>query len=349
MTFLIYLLIPIIITAIILFVTKCWKHSLATFGIGLFVTALTYGIAVGSKTTDIEVWNGEVVSKKSEKVSCEHSYPCNCRPSCTMDSKGHSSCTTVCDTCYEHSHDIDWNVSTNIGSFTIDRVNHQGTQEPARWAKVKIGDPYSTTRFFTNYIIAVPESLFNFSHKDLLTKYAGKIPSYPTSRYDYQYIDRVITDRSIPDLKEWNNALAHTLKKLGPQRQANYVIILTQIKDKDYLYALRDAWKGGKKNDVVVIMSVPEYPKIEWVQVMSWSPKELFKVSLRDSLAEGLAEPKRVMESIDFHTMKYFERLHMSSMEHLKEEVVPEDYVIWIVFVLNLVVGGGIIYVNRRN
>ena len=124
---------------------------------------------------------------------------------------------------------------------------------------------------------------------------------------------------------------------------------MTQIKDKDYLYALRDAWKGGKKNDVVVIMSVPEYPKIEWVQVMSWSPKELFKVSLRDSLADGLAEPKRVMESIDFHTMKYFERLHMSSMEHLKEEVVPEDYVIWIVFVLNLVVGGGIIYVNRRN
>ena len=40
------------------------------------------------------------------------------------------------------------------------------------------------------------------------------------------------------------------------------------------------------KNDVVVVMGTPSYPRIDWVQVLSWTDVELFKVQLRDELMD---------------------------------------------------------------
>ena len=48
----------------------------------------------------------------------------------------------------EHDYDIDWDVKTTLGTFTISRIDRQGLSEPARWTSVKVGDP-ETGRFKT--------------------------------------------------------------------------------------------------------------------------------------------------------------------------------------------------------
>lgn len=112
--------------------------TLKEFGIILLAELIIAGSSAGivscANTHDVEVWNGRVAKKYSERVSCEHSYQCHCRQECSGSGKNRS-CSEVCDTCYEHSYDVSWRVvTTNSEMITIARVNRQGTQEPGRWA-----------------------------------------------------------------------------------------------------------------------------------------------------------------------------------------------------------------------
>ncbi len=86
---------------------------------------------------DTETWNSYVVTKEREEVSCSHSYSCNCLQVCSSDSNGGSSCHTQCDTCYEHSYDVDWVVQDTIGDFRISRIDRRGLGEPPRWTSVQ--------------------------------------------------------------------------------------------------------------------------------------------------------------------------------------------------------------------
>src|SRR5574342_424492 len=138
--------------------------SLKEFGLVVLACLIVAGSSAGivscANTHDVEVWNGVVTGKEQNTVSCSHSYQCNCRQSCTGSGKNQS-CTTVCDTCYEHSHDYDWDVYTSINdTITIDRVDRQGVNEPSLWTAVKMGEPVSVTHSYKNYIKASPGTLF---------------------------------------------------------------------------------------------------------------------------------------------------------------------------------------------
>src|SRR4051812_22989724 len=86
-----------------------WQLFLAFLPI-IPVAGAILAFSIFGQTMDEEVWNGHVTSKEQVRVSCSHSYSCNCRQSCTSSGKGGQSCTTVCDTCYEHSNDYDWDL-----------------------------------------------------------------------------------------------------------------------------------------------------------------------------------------------------------------------------------------------
>src|SRR3972149_2325862 len=98
MIFLILFLIPALIALGFLIFggrrTTFWEF-LAHLGAQAAVAGVSIGICYYANTSDTEVWNAKVVSKNHARVSCSHSYPCNCREvdcgeDCTM---------TVCDTC----------------------------------------------------------------------------------------------------------------------------------------------------------------------------------------------------------------------------------------------------------
>jgi len=244
------------------------------------------------------------------------------------------SCSETCDTCYEHLNDWDWNVSSTAGDFTVDRIDRRGSDEPPRWTRVRINEPVALPHSFINYIKAAPDSLFHKS-SGLEEKQLALLPAYP-SVYDYQWINRVIpVGLALPEAAEWNTQLALTLRKLGPARQVNVIVIVVKTPDQSYVHALEKHWLGGKKNDVVVVLGVAEYPKISWAAVMSWTKEELFKVELRDALiALGHVDNTPVVETIEKHIAKKFVRRQMKEFEYLKDEIDPPAWAIVLAFLL---------------
>ena len=352
---LLFVLLPVFI---IPWVTKLiWPHTVSwieigsAFGVGAMLTLLVYFCGMVSQTHDVEILNGQVTSKSRDKVSCRHSYQCHCHyvESCSGSGKSRScSSHQECDTCYEHSYDVDWNVHSSVDNWSISHIDRQGLDEPPRWTQVQIGEPVSTTHSFTNYVKAVPESLF---HANLTNKFDTMIPAYPDGIYDYYKLNRAIAvGVPVPDISQWNSDISDILRTLGPSKQANIIVIFVNTSDESYLHALEGKWIGGKKNDIIVVLGVTKYPKIDFVAISSWTDAQLFKVQLRDDItAVGTVDRVKIIQAIQTNTAKTFQRKHMKDFEYLKSQIEPPTWVLILAVLLGIVASVLTTYFVHRN
>lgn len=306
--------------------TITWQEMGLNIVIASVLTVAAWSAGVYTQTADTEIWNGQVIGKERDTVPCSHSYDCMC----TTDSKGNRSCST----CYDHLNDYDWVVHTTIGDININRIDRQGEDEPPRWTAVRINEPIAQEHSFTNYVKAVPESLFNVDSKTIIKPFEYLIPSYP-SVHDYYRIDRVINmGTKTPDniVNELNSGLNNILRALGPSKQANIVLVLVNTNDPNYRYALESAWLGGKKNDIVIMLGVTEYPKIAWVDVMAWAlnlGNENFHVLLRDELlSQQTINTQKIVPVVANFIQTKFDRPPMAQFETLKGEIDPPMWAI---------------------
>jgi hypothetical protein len=330
------------------------KFTLKKFALDVAVQALlmccvAYGVSC-QNTADTEILNGRVTSKTRDEVSCEHSYQCNCYQSCTSDGKGGESCTTICQTCYEHSYDVDWDVHTSIGrTIEIDRVDRQGLDEPPRWRSVKVGEPISVSHGFTNYVKGSPDTLFR--HQGLAEKFKDKIPGYPGNIYDYYRLNRLVSvGLSVGDAQQWNQDLMEMNADLGAAKQVNAVVVVTKNQPEDYFYALEQEWIGGKKNDVVLVIDVDDAGKIDWTNVMAWTDNKIFQVALNDSVRQvGSLNREAIMATLRENISKNFIRKPMKDFEYLSGLIKPTtgQWIFAMVFGLALSLGLGFYLENN--
>lgn len=312
-------------------------------------------VSSASATSDVEVWNGQVVSKDRRHASYLRSYQCNCSESCS-GTGNQRSCTTTCQTCYEDRYTVTHDCATTIGTFTIQHLDSgsravYNTPDPARWLSIRAGDPVSTTANYTNYVQAVPESLFKPSSSELKKKFMSLVPPYPDKIYDFYRINRFLTPGySSPDAAAWNADISEMLKTRGPKKQVNAVVVIAKTDDPNYVYALRDVWQGANKNDVVLVIGSAKWPNIDFVEVISWTKRELFKVQLRDEvMALGTIQRQPIMEALARQIDTNFERRHMREFEYLKAEIDPPLWLL-VALVIAIVSGaGGLIYAIKRN
>lgn len=312
-----------------------FKEFLCLVAVVAVVISLGYFISRFTATSDQEIWNGRVVKKAQEKVSCEHSYSCNPH-SCMCDDKGN--CSTCWDTCYEHSYDWDWALYTsNDERIEIQRIDRRGVNEPLRFSQSKISDPTALKHSYTNYIKANPWSILR--RHGLEEKFKGLIPSYPINVYDYHYVNRFLTQGiSISDASLWNKALMEINAELGKKKEVNIIFLVVPTKDSSYIYSLEEAWLGGKKNDLVVIFGVSEYPKIDWIRIMSWTKVEILKVLLRDELQEiGTLEKRdEIIKTVKNLVDKHFVRTRMREFKYLMAEIRPSNGAMVFLFILGI-------------
>lgn len=327
----------------LLLLTKIPKHNVLVAVTGsILLSSTTLLLGFYSETVDTEVWSGKVLSKYQDKVGCTHSYSCNCVESCST-SNGHRSCSQVCQVCYDHNYDYDWVVKSNIGNFNISRIDRQGVEAPPRWSSVNVNDPVSKTNTYTNYIKGAKANVLN--RVDSKITYA--IPEYPLSIYDYYYIDRAITiDNAVSNTKEWSTEISKALLDLGGAKQVNLVMVFTK-NPQDFSEQLNTAWLGGKKNDVIVVIGTQDGLKVDWVNVLSWTNQEHFKVSLRDSLLEAPLNPTNTVQLIAKHIESNFVRRKMKEFEYLQADIEPPTYVMVISFFIFLIPIGGLLYAYR--
>jgi hypothetical protein len=327
----------------------------AMLGSCLFL-AMTFYLGKSAKTADTEVWNGQVTSKSRVHGTYIESYSCNCHQSCSGSGKNRS-CSEHCDTCYRDHWTVNWSCESTLGHFHIDGADWTSPgvynlPDPPRYTIIKQGDPVSETHNYTNYIKAVPDTLFRPAAASLKERFAKSIPQYPDQIYDLYHIDRVIpVGVNIPNLREWNNKLSDALKTLGPRKQANSVIVITNTNDPNYFYALQDAWLNGKKNDIVVVIGAPDFPhKPEWVRIMALTQHDIFQVKLRDDImALDELTPDSVIGAIAGETESTFQRKRMRDFAYLDAEIDPPDWVMITALVFIILVYIGAWFMVWRN
>lgn len=313
-------------------------EALMPAGAFVVVSCLVVGVAFfGSKsaaTGDVEIWNGKITDKSRDHGSYVRTYQCNCREVCS-GSGNNRSCSTTCDTCYEDRYTVTWRCGSTIGEFVIKHLDETSrsvykTPDPKRYLDVIVGEPVARAMPYVNYVQAVPSSLFTPSAESLKQQFAALTPPYPIRVFDYYRINRFLSPGiSVPDEKRWNEDISELLKNRGPDKQVNAIVVIAKTSDRNYVYALQDAWEGANKNDVVLVIGAENYPKIDFVDVISWTKNELFKVELRDAiLAQGEVDRERVLSAVAAQIDKNFERRRMREFEYLEAEIDPPSWLL---------------------
>jgi hypothetical protein len=341
LNFLLLMLLPIAIAIGVLLFFR-GKVTLAEFGMQLGVVALLMltgiGIAYYESTSDVEIWNGQIAAKNKVRVSCSHSYSCNCRQSCSGSGKSES-CTTICDTCYEHSFDYSWRVSASTGeSLDIDRVDRQGLLMPPRWGAAFLGEPFSSSHTYTNYILANPDSVL-LGGKGDVEKFKALIPQYPKV-YDYYRANHLI-NLGVADPQSatnWSWLLNEANKRLGTAKQVNLLLVLAATDDPAYVTALKEAWVGGKKNDAVVVIGSIDGHRIAFADVLSWTPAQDYKIAIRDGILDiGTLDARdEIVGLIAKETEAKFVRMHMKDFAYLTRSFQPSQGAMVFLFLLGI-------------
>jgi hypothetical protein len=346
MTFLLLLILPLLVAvgAFIFLKGITWKEFALHLGAQLIIAGISAWVIYHQNTGDTEIWGGAVTYKQRETVSCSHSYQCNCRSvtTCTGTGKDRTcSSSTVCDTCYEHLHDYDWNVYTsNRETITIDRIDRQGVGEPPRWTVVKVMDPTALPHGYTSYIKAAPDTLFR--HQGLKQKYAGKLPSYPGRVYDYYRVNRLVLQGvSVVDPGAWNEGLMKINADIGARKQVSMAVVITD-QPSEWYYALEESWIGGKKNDAILVIGLePGSLKPAWAQVMAWTTAKIYEIKLRDAvMALPEITPGATLKVLHDMTEEHYKRKPMKDFEYIQASITPSVTQMAVATLIGLIIAG---------
>lgn len=359
-TFLLMLIIPVVGAGLLLYAGRDffaqnaknpWLAKLYFFPLmapGVVVLGFVFIISYSDAVIDTEIWSGVMTGKDRVHDTYQRSYSCNCRSVQTCSGSGQSrSCSTTqqCSTCWETRYTVEWSLKSNIGTFTVDKEDSSSrrvyqTPDPALYANAVIGEPVARRSAYTNYVQAVPDTLFRPSPKEVKERFAALIPPYPDNVFGLYRLNRFVqVGHSFPDQQQWNTDLSEMLKVLGPQKEVNAIVVIAKTMDSNYTYALRDAWEGANKNDVVLVIGSEDGVKINWVDVISWTRKEIFKIQLRDEVqAIGKIDRPVIMKALASQISTNFERRRMREFEYLKNEIDPP---IWLLSLVTVLLIGG--------
>ncbi len=339
MSVFILLFIPIVL-AVGAFLLSKGKIDPRELGVQLAVTLLIvlvpYGIALYGKTADTEIWNGVIAHKEKSNQSCCHPYCCQTCESCSTDSKGNTTCHSYCcQTCYLHSHDVRWDAySSNDEHVYSDSCNSPSTGEPGRYTVIRVGEPTAYPHSYTNYIKGNPDTLLRRTGQ--VERFKNKIPPYPEV-YDLYRAQRFLgVGVKIPNPVGLNERLSEINAKWGAPRKVNITVIVVKEADEMYLEALKEAWIGGKINDIVVLVGLyDDAATIAWAGVVSWTPSEQIKVDMRNAILDlkSMQPPgavggediryRELLDIIESQVSAKFEHRRISEFEYLNASITP--------------------------
>lgn len=350
-----YLPIILIPALLVGFICKFfWPHKITLKEWGLQIlgvvlsTLICFGIVTASSigySGDYAIFNGEVTGKDRVEVTCEHEHQCGetCRTVTERDVNGKSHSRRVCTPkyCKDHNYDVDWDVYTTLGTFTIRREDRRGLTSPARWLDVDKEDPVSSSKYVQNFML-LDDNRFTTSSV-IHTRFLNKLPAYPEV-YDYYKFNRIVaTDGG--DYDSINIWLNEQLRKDGAALELNVILVVTR-EDPDYFYALMEFWKGARKNDVIIVYGIDDSNTIKWTRAMSWADGQNNQILLKQLQTLGY---ERVLNDELVHEQynlikKEFKRVPNKQFEYLRDSWTPPTWVIVMMLLLNLGTAIGVAY-----
>jgi len=333
------LLVPLVSAFLARYYYKKQSYTETAIVVVIACAITTGGFYAGKfgQTYDTEILNGQVTSKNRIHDTYEEAIE-----TCTGSGESRS-CTTT----YVTHYTVDWIVYSNVGNVTIDSLDSEWSSvysepDPIAYANAYKGEPFAAEHGYTNYIKAVPESLFN-NENSANAEFAKMIPSYPYVNNYYKAQHVLSVGASVPDIQQYNFLLAEHLKTIGPTKQANIIVIFVNSSDQSYRHALENAWLGGKKNDVIVLVGTPNFPEISWVDTITLGANagnELMTVVMRDNITALGKVDKNVINTAATTVSAHYDRKPMQDYEYLADSIeVPT----WII-VLSILLGIGAVF-----
>lgn len=310
--------------------------------------------STSANLTDTEIWNGHVTGAEYREPWTELVKERYC--------PGHGSGENrrTCSGCKTRTHRVhhspSWEVATTVSSLSVDSqvyrnvVGHFGNERKVylhHSNQVSHGDgnkfetsfdpsraevvPASSPRAFVNYLQASESVKKVRGHGQLFPELIRPYPEVYTGRFGYLEIDRVV-DAGVGLPAAWkrnvDRALEEALVQLGHRKQVNVVVYAAKTADQTFAYALDQAWNKGKKNDVIVVLGLDQFPKVSFVHVMAWTKVEQFPINLRNrildlpDLRDGKALASAIVEEISKPAAEGgFERSPMSDLEYLIADI----------------------------
>jgi len=320
-----------------------WGLQLLGCLLGTLICLGLVNTASLAKSADFAIFSGYVTDKARVKVSCSHTYKCGetCRSVSSTDSKGKTTSRRVCEPvyCNEHSYDVDWDVRTTLGTWTIDREDRQGLKEPVRWSIVEKGDPVAESRMVQNFMLLDNKRF----HTDnvIYEAYTDVLQPYPKP-FDYYNIRRVVQD----DRQDWDGIsiwLNNRLKKDGLDKQLNVILVVTH-QPSDYYYAQMQAWGGARKNDVILFYGIDDQNAIQWSRAISFAEGQGNQILLKtlESMTLKRTFDIDVVQEQYALILKDFQRIPNRTFEYLKNAWSPPTAWVVIMSVVNLLLAIGV-------
>lgn len=311
----------------------------------ILVVFSIYAVSSWGRTRDTEVWNGVITSKERDTEQCSESYSCNCHEVCDGDS-----CHRQCQTCYRHWTITNWSAYTSNQETAYDEGScyDDAPFEPKRYTEIVVGEPTAIEHAYTNYIKGSSGTILR--RTDVTKEFV--IPDYP-SVYDHYRIRRLLAVGYTGAeflFKTENEKLDKLNAELGAKKQVNITILVVNESDQLYVEKLRQEWLGGKKNDFIVVIGAPEYPKIAWADVVSWSDSEDAKSFTKNRIvALGTFDLDKVLTIISEEVSEKYTRKSMDDFKYLKATIEPSPIVKAFIMVFSIVLSVGLTAFFHKN
>lgn len=365
--FWIIILLTIIGTISIQFISKQFSFLELCIQIGVvcLIFYISFFITIRNATgiMDKEILSGYVTSATYEESWTErvkHTYT-------TTHRVGKSSYTTT-HTYYTNDYrSPKWYVNTTLGNVNIDSIEYNRLKtlfdneskiSDSHYNQVSIGDGktyevsykglqvskvpkdlvYVTQQHDYENLLKVSNSLFVVKAKS--GKY-NPIP-YPYNT-GYNCYTRVLNDAKLDNelIKQYNDLLNKYAGKYGRMKEMNPIIYFTD-KPQNFIWDLKYSWIIGKKNDIVMVIGVKNN-KIDWCEVMCWTKKEIFKITLKSHIES--MDLKQVDINIDIIATdinKLYLRMEMKEFNYLINDITIPSKVykivlgLWVVLFIGL-------------
>lgn len=310
-----------------------WRrvHDLSAVAMGLVVSLIVacasfYG-PMYWQASDLELLSGSVAEKKRVYDPETETYNCG------TDSKGNAQ------TCTRQIPRWRWDVVSDIDGDKFSEYTHQSIRSPEIYSRAQVGDPYTASHRFLNFQNVSEQSVL--LDRESAGEYAGWLPDYPHVYSGYK-VQRGFSTSPLVDQRDLSRMLNEAQKRWGPMHGVNVMVIVIgpQADANKFFYALKSKWKGGKKNDAVLIVRVDEAGTMTNTNSFSRSADDLtneeglaFTTMLHVNAmktftpAEKKFNPELIIASID-KSLAYFKREDLGRYDFLKDEYMPPYWMV---------------------
>lgn len=342
-----------------LFTSRHWLRVVGFTALSFALMGMTIGIDYAIRTTDVEVWSGQVEDWK-HKEEWNEWHPA--KTECHKDSNGHQKCHTK-PGYWEHHYAENHLKTSDNGWFSINRTpdgrsmnDHFPNKTSELEAMFPKGTPSASTHTYTNKVQA---SYSIYRHKEIDLKDFPSLPKYPETVTGDIHINRLLghvpnKQTATDTLARWNRDLNKMVPnpkepgKMKSYKEVNLIMVNLGDVPKDYGFALQDSWEGGNKNDFVVAFSMDKNGDVKWAYPFSWSESELCKVEVRQYMEDlrGVKDFSKVVDDVGKLVEDKFVRKEFKDFNYLHIEPSTTAMVfVWILSILSAAAG---VVLNRR-